>query len=437
MTKPSDFIGIENMNHSPLKTLVFFDLTHCIKNLKRQTATGIQRVDINYLHGLLNDDRFEIKGIFEILEPNSKKSLMALIDEDTVQLIHSHLYRSWILGEYSEIEFNIASEYLIKKITAIINQASFNSDVWVDTKLISAINQNKIKEKPIYLNCTWLTIPDGPQHYELITYCNFKPVYIIHDIIAIEFPEFAWGKGVNTQYLSRLLAVQKLNATVIAISDHVRQKIRSAGFHDLPILVNHNGTEDGFCDVNKEAPSATKNQFVYVSTIEPRKNHLMLLNVWRKIINSDISAEEIPTLHIIGRRGWRCEGVTAILEENASIKEYVYEHQDLSDEAMLKIISESKASLFPSFDEGWGLPIVESLALGTPVICSDISAHRECSQGHALFIDPIDGLGWYQTIMQLVKNEIKLSCEGFKPHRWSESAYNLGSTLIELDNIPS
>jgi len=204
----------------------------------------------------------------------------------------------------------------------------------------------------------------------------------------------------------------------------------------LTILVNHNGTEDRFCDIKKEKPRTTKNQFVYVSTIEPRKNHLMLLNVWRKIINSDIATEKIPTLHIIGRRGWRCESVTAILEENASIKEYVYEHKEMSDEAMVKTISESKASLFPSFDEGWGLPIVESLALGTPVICSDIPVHRECSQGHALFIDPIDGLGWYQAIMQLAANEIQLNCDGFKPNRWSEAAYNLGSTLIELENSP-
>jgi len=422
------------MNQSQTKTLVFFDLTHSINNLKRKIATGIQRVDINYLHGLLNDDRFEVKGIVEIYQPNNSKSLMALIDDETVRDIHSHLYRSWILGGCSEIEFNINSEYLIKKITAIINQANFNSDVWIDTKLINTINQNKTK--PIYLSCNFMSIPDGAKHSELITYCKFEPVYVVHDIIAIEFPEFTWKDGVNAQQLSRLLALQEVNATIIAVSDHVRQKIRSAGFQNLQIVVNHSGIEDKFSAPNKKALMGRKNQFVYVSTIEPRKNHVMLLNVWRKIINSDIADEQIPTLHIIGRRGWRYEGVSAILDNNASTKKYVYEHQQLSDEGMVKIVSESKASLFPSFDEGWGLPIVESLALGTPVVCSDIPVHRECSQGHALFIDPIDGLGWYGAIMKLAANEMKLICEGFNPQRWSESAYNLGSILIELNNNP-
>jgi len=74
--------------------------------------------------------------------------------------------------------------------------------------------------------------------------------------------------------------------------------------------------------------------------------------------------------------------------------------------------------LFPSHDEGWGLPIVESLALGTPVICSDLPVHRECSQGVGVFIDQLDGLQWLRTIEEVASGEKQLSAAGYIPITW-------------------
>jgi glycosyltransferase involved in cell wall biosynthesis len=57
--------------------------------------------------------------------------------------------------------------------------------------------------------------------------------------------------------------------------------------------------------------------------------------------------------------------------------------------------------LMPSFAEGYGLPLVEALSVGTPVIASDIPVFHEVTQGRAIFRDPIDGLGWSEAIMAL------------------------------------
>ncbi len=61
----------------------------------------------------------------------------------------------------------------------------------------------------------------------------------------------------------------------------------------------------------------------------------------------------------------------------------------------------------PSFAEGFGLPVAEALQLGTPVLCSDIAAHREIAEGVAEFIDPLDGPGWMQADPGLRRSQVR------------------------------
>jgi hypothetical protein len=101
---------------------------------------------------------------------------------------------------------------------------------------------------------------------------------------------------------------------------------------------------------------------------------------------------------------------------------------------MVDQIKSSKATLSPSFGEGWGLPIVESLAMGVPVICSDIAVHQECGQGLATYIHPLDGLGWYKEIVNRIKVSelddlnLRKKISKFKPITWGDSANEM--TLI-------
>lgn len=117
---------------------------------------------------------------------------------------------------------------------------------------------------------------------------------------------------------------------------------------------------------------------------------------------------DIPKLILIGRRGWSNQVVFDTLDKNEALKNYIIEKNNCSDAEMIADIQSSNAGLFPSFDEGWGLPIAESLALGTAVICSDIPAHHECTQENGILIDPIDGISWYQIICNVATGRMKL-----------------------------
>jgi glycosyltransferase involved in cell wall biosynthesis len=139
--------------------------------------------------------------------------------------------------------------------------------------------------------------------------------------------------------------------------------------------------------------------FVSVGTIEPRKNLTFLLTVWRRL--AERLGDATPYLVLAGQRGWENESVIDQLERAPAIKRFVHEVSGLTDGELVRLIGGARALLSPSFSEGFNLPVAEALAMGTPVIASDISVHRELAAG-AKLIDPLDGLGWLDAIQAAV-----------------------------------
>jgi glycosyltransferase involved in cell wall biosynthesis len=120
------------------------------------------------------------------------------------------------------------------------------------------------------------------------------------------------------------------------------------------------------------APSGTP-YFVVLSTIEPKKNHLMLLDIWRRLA---ADAPAPPRLVLVGQRGWMTEAIDAALRRDDFPAHLVDERNGLSDKAVGDLLRGARALLAPSLAEGFGLPVAEALALGVPVVCSDLAAHR-------------------------------------------------------------
>lgn len=79
----------------------------------------------------------------------------------------------------------------------------------------------------------------------------------------------------------------------------------------------------------------------------------------------------------------------------------VEEHNSLPDTTVVTLLRGAKALLFPSFSEGFGLPLAEALALGTPVLCSNIPVFHEIGGDCATYLDPLDGPAWIQAIETL------------------------------------
>lgn len=105
-----------------------------------------------------------------------------------------------------------------------------------------------------------------------------------------------------------------------------------------------------------------------------------------------------PELVLIGKRGWQAEPVFALLDTCPVLKGDVRELGCCDDATMLGWLDQAQALLMPSFIEGFGLPVVEALQRGTPVIASDLAVFREIAGDIPLYLDPSDLTGWAAAI---------------------------------------
>jgi glycosyltransferase involved in cell wall biosynthesis len=224
-----------------------------------------------------------------------------------------------------------------------------------------------------------------------------RPVVLIHDLIPLEFPEFC-SPGGGPRHERRIIAC--LNHAWRLITNSQATATALTGFAAsrglaLPICVTAPlGIEAAFLD-RAGGPTGAAPYFVCVGTIEPRKNLGFLLALWRRL--DERLGEATPPLVLIGRRGWENEAVVDQLERSPSVLRHVHEVAGLGDRQVASLIAGAAALLSPSFAEGYNLPVIEALALGTPVIASDIPVHRELAAG-ARLIDPLDGPAWMEAI---------------------------------------
>lgn len=262
-------------------------------------------------------------------------------------------------------------------------------------------------------------------------------VCLIHDLIPIEFPEYA-GPGQAARHLQRIETAAQLADAIIVGSAVTRDALQphlDRARRNPPVLVAPFGTGLPALPDPDTAPTIPdRPYFVYVSTIEARKNHLLLLNLWRALVEERGPAA--PLLLLIGRRGWEAESVIDMLDRCPALRGVVIEHNTLPDSAMAPLLRHARALLLPSFAEGFGLPLIEALALGVPALCSDIPALRETGAGVPEFLDPLDGLGWRAAVLDyaaprsLRRQDQLTRLARWKPPRW-EDHFVLIDGLIE------
>ena len=140
-----------------------------------------------------------------------------------------------------------------------------------------------------------------------------------------------------------------------------------------------------------------KPYFVMLGTIEPRKNHWIILHLWRQLIES--LGDEAPRLVIIGQRGWECENVVDLLDRCDALRGFVIEQSRCTDTQLSTWLHHAQALLFPSFAEGYGMPLVEALSVGLPVIVNDLPAFREIAGDIPEYVEALDGVGWKALIL--------------------------------------
>jgi glycosyltransferase involved in cell wall biosynthesis len=250
----------------------------------------------------------------------------------------------------------------------------------------------------IYLNVGHTGLND-PGLVAWIARHGLRAVHLIHDLIPIETPEFC-RPGEGQRHEHRMTNALASASGIIGNSQATLDALRAfAAAHRLPDPPMLAAWLAGDVLPTKTAPEAgDRPYFVVVGTIEGRKNHLLLLQLWQRLVER--MGDEAPRLLLIGQRGWEAAGALAMLDRCPALHGVVIERGRCDDDELAGLVKGARALLMPSFAEGFGMPVIEALRLGTPVIASDLSVFREIAGTIPTFIAAHDAVTWERTIVE-------------------------------------
>ncbi len=269
---------------------------------------------------------------------------------------------------------------------------------------------------------------------------NVKPIYLIHDLIPLTHSEFCRSEAIERHH-GRVVNALRSAAGVIANSRATASELeafgRSNGISMPPITAAWlAGAQLSSPDV---VPIRAGGHFVCVGTIEGRKNHFMLLQVWQRLVAR--LGHAAPKLVLIGQKGAEAGHVQNMLDRGKGVRDHVVMLSHCEDAELGHWISSARALLLPSFAEGFGLPVIEAMALGTPVIASDLPCFREIGCGIPTLLDPIDAVSWEQMILSFLDHgpertrQLRMLSHYVAP-TWSDHFSQIEDWLDNLASLP-
>jgi len=175
--------------------------------------------------------------------------------------------------------------------------------------------------------------------------------------------------------------------------------------------------------VSVKAFQNLKDFILAVGTIEPRKNFALLLKAFDQI------AERQPAVQLVfaGKRGWMSDDFFEALHQHPLYQKRIFWFEGLDDDALAYLYQNASLFAFPSFFEGFGLPVAEALIQGVPTISSDRGALPEVGRDFADYCDPEEVAEWVAQIEKYMSDpqalkEKRLEVKGYQPPTWKSAA---------------
>ena len=258
---------------------------------------------------------------------------------------------------------------------------------------------------------------------------------VIHDMATFLFPDQR-GKEVSNRLSNQALIAIKGSKRIIAISKNTKkdiEKLTKAGGDRLKVIY------PGLTSFDKVASNLPKGLLVkkyilFTGTIEPRKNLKNLIAAYKLL---PVKLQDKYPLVVTGAIGWNTDDV----EKDKKIQ-YLGR---VSDEVLAKLYKEAAVFIYPSLYEGFGLPILEAMQAGTPVITSNRSSTSEAAGSAGVLINPDSPksiAGGLQAVLEgkISRSQmVKAGRQQVKKFSWEKCAKEVLEVLKGLDptsNLP-
>jgi glycosyltransferase involved in cell wall biosynthesis len=389
--------------------VIVFDISRLLSRAGRGTPTGIDRVELAYAEHLIGASA---PLCFAAVTPWGRLGLLERSAADE--------YVAAIAAVWREAAASPSRQRGVRRLARRLRFAPLRRAAHaLHAQLRAAIDQ------PVYLLVSHHHLERRRLIARLKRRSSVRFVCLIHDLIPMEFPEYA-RPGQDLRHRRRIETTASLADAVIVGSTATRDALQphlDRGGRTPIVLVSPFGVDLPKVPANGPSPP-DKPYFVCVGTIEPRKNHLLLLNLWRQLAAE--LGPQAPRLVLVGHRGWETGNAVEMLDRCAVLRGLVFERSHVPDTEMAHLLKGARALLLPSFAEGFGFPMLEALGLGVPVLCTDLAALRENGGDIPEYLDPLDGHGWRDAVLDYSwevspRREAQLSrLAGWKATDWKD-----------------
>ena len=255
-------------------------------------------------------------------------------------------------------------------------------------------------------------------------------VMTVHDLIFERYPQHHTLANRAFLRVAMPLFVRRADA-IIAVSQHTKRDLLEIyGTPPHKVHVIDEGIDEHFRPADegeirrvKERHSIRRPYLLMVGTLEPRKNHVLAFQALARL-----KAEGWPhCVVVVGRRGWLFNAVQRQVELLQLTDDVIFAGR-VPDADLPALYSGADCFLMPSLYEGFGIPVLEAMACGAPVVCSRASSLPEVAGDAALFIEPMTGDGLAAAVRQVLSNPNmadKMSSDGARQasrFRWPRAA---------------
>ena len=289
---------------------------------------------------------------------------------------------------------------------------------------------------PVYLTYELFRRPVDVLHvqYTAPPFCRMPVVATIHDLAFERMPETFTRRG-SFQLKLTVRRTAKKAARIATVSEYSRQDLLS--IYKLPpekVVVTYNGVESHFTP-RPLVPNETeeirgrfgiaRDFLLAVGSLQPRKNLVRLIRAYAKLRSE--RADFSPQLVIVGRRLWLTHEIFDEVKRQRWADDVILTGY-VADEDLPGLYRAARAFVYPSLFEGFGLPPLEAMACGTPVVTSGVSSLPEVTGGAALLIDPNDEQSLANALIEIVSDDLlraRLREKGIaqaKKFTWSNAA---------------
>jgi glycosyltransferase involved in cell wall biosynthesis len=255
----------------------------------------------------------------------------------------------------------------------------------------------------IYINPSHTDF-DLPTHHEWIEKSDLRGVYFLHDLIPLTHPRLTSAHAVR-RHLGRVRGLMRYGTGAIVNTNATKtqlERFASKRRADLPPvtvapLAGADLTSSEMVQSDMPVSGAARHPyFLCIGTLERRKNYTMLLRIWEDLVR-DFGAS-CPKLIIVGQEGAQSAPIFEAFHARPSLEGVVRFRTTAKDAEIRDLLAGTRALLMPTLAEGYGLPVVEALQNGTPVIANNIPSFQEIGQGIPMLLDVDDEAAWKRAI---------------------------------------